>query len=851
MADKIDVSSPYRALLDLASASTKASKEVRDQIKVINSLSDSISTFGSQVRSLDNNFAKYSISVDKNIRVLNNIAALGLSSRGMFVFTNITSAIGALSKMMLEYDDARLKNFDELSKFGISTGMTTEKLSQVINQAGFWSTNSKGFINAVEKVGSGLINLGRTTAEGTNKLKEIINLDTAEEFMKLGIAPDQLASLQADYISMSEQSGISLIKQGADIRRSSYDYIKELSKLSTLTGLRIDDISKEIASGQVDKRLSARTQQLAQSGNEKAAKIFNVIAASSKKLFSPTISKGINDYLANGVTTTEEGSRLLQMTGGRISEYRQAVIDGRMSQTEFMRAVSKDISAFEQDNKQTLMYNDQWREQLGIDVETMKNARNMANSASDAELEQLQQNAIEVKNLRNDSTEGLKSLQGAQFRAEQKAGIARDQVMNLMSGPLNSAFRVFFNAVRSVSILMLKVSNYIGVGDGQKIKETIEMLEDETGYKGYIKGYKDQIKTIDEQIKLQEKDSAITKKAADDYKIAYEKQENLVKKMQKGEAVDPKELEAAKTTTTDKYRIFKEAEKAEKEKYKGKTGIQLEAERKNLQQSLSDREQREQARLKNQPVGTNVPMDESRPTDTLSNTQYIDTNLNKFSQLKPNFQQKIGGLAEKYYKLTGKKLRITSSYRTDAEQKELYKAWRDAGGRYAWESNPNPTVMTKFGLLSMPSEEPGQHGAGIAVDIMRDQLDFLDEKGLLDEFGLKRHRPIEQDPVHVVPKAKKGGVFGPGLIEMHGNEAKIPMKNKTIGIELTNAGVPNNFSNSMSNYTPSSTTPTTTPIIRSKSNDFINILAEKIDLMDRKIDESNRIFSDIKVYIRN
>lgn len=851
--DKLDTTDTLNALLDLAKASSKSSKQVRDQIKIVRSFGDAISTFGSTVLSTDNSLAKYGSLVDKNIRVANNIAAMHLGNKGFIAFTTATSAIGSLVKSLLEFDDARLKNFDELSKFGISTGMTTEKLSLIINEAGFWSTRSKGFMQAVSKVGTGLLSLGRTTAEGTKKLSEIITLDSVEEFNKLGIGPEKLANFQADYIKLQETTGMKLDKESSTIRRGSYDYIKEIQKLSALTGKRVDEISNEIANAQIDRRLLVMTQKLSEQGNDKAAKIFTNIAGVAKSLFSPKIAAGINDFLANGFPTTDEANALLQLVPG-IQDMRQAVIDGNMTTVDFMKAVGKSISSMESENRSALMYNDVWREKLGLTVETVKNARNLSNAASDQELTQQQEAAMNLRTINQDRTEGLKDLQNDQFRAEQKIGIASDRVKTLLSEPMNSAFRMFFESVRAVSILMLKVSNWIGVGDSQKIQETIDLLQDQSGYKAFIAEYKQQLKTVDEQIRLQEKDSAVTKKAADDYKNALAAQEKLRQQMQKGEQVDQKQFEAAKETASQKYKVFKEAEKTEKDKYKGKSGIELEAQRKVILQNLEDREKREQLRVArtDRLVG---PAEERKPSDTLSNTQYLNANLSKFSYLQPNFQQKISGLAERYYQLTGKKLTITSSYRTAEEQLELYNAWRDAGGRYPNEKNPNPTVSTKFGNISIPNKGPGQHGQGLAVDIDQTQLDWLHQRGLLDEFGLKRHMPIKDDPVHVVPKAKKGGIFnGPSsgyAIEMHGTEAKIPMKNNKIGIELKDSGVPNNFLNSMSNYSPPTSRPISAPASTNKSVDFVNVLANKLEQIDRKIYESNNIFKDIKVYIRN
>jgi hypothetical protein len=77
------------------------------------------------------------------------------------------------------------------------------------------------------------------------------------------------------------------------------------------------------------------------------------------------------------------------------------------------------------------------------------------------------------------------------------------------------------------------------------------------------------------------------------------------------------------------------------------------------------------------------------------------------------------------------------------------------------------------------------------------------------------------------------------------------MKNNKIGIELKDSGVPNNFLNSMSNYSPPTSRPISAPASTNKSVDFVNVLANKLEQIDRKIYESNNIFKDIKVYIRN
>jgi hypothetical protein len=181
----------------------------------------------------------------------------------------------------------------------------------------------------------------------------------------------------------------------------------------------------------------------------------------------------------------------------------------------------------------------------------------------------------------------------------------------------------------------------------------------------------------------------------------------------------------------------------------------------------------------------------------------------------------------------------------------MYNEWRAAEGRYPWETNPNPKVKTaKYGWLYMPSKSPGGHGRGTAVDINQDQLDWLEKNGLLDEYNLRRHYPIADDPVHIMPKARMGGIFqGGDWIDMHGTEAKIPF-NGAIPIELKQSGNMNDFSNIRSTITKPKINTTSEPV-RPKSDELATVLLDKIDTLTRKISESNSIYSDIKLYMSN
>jgi len=76
------------------------------------------------------------------------------------------------------------------------------------------------------------------------------------------------------------------------------------------------------------------------------------------------------------------------------------------------------------------------------------------------------------------------------------------------------------------------------------------------------------------------------------------------------------------------------------------------------------------------------------------------------------------------------------------------------------------------------------------------------------------------------------------------------MKGNTIPIELKQSGGMNDFSNMRGSITKPKIYSPNAPV-KSKSDEFAGVLLEKIDDLNRKISESNSIYSDIKLYISN
>ena len=124
-----------------------------------------------------------------------------------------------------------------------------------------------------------------------------------------------------------------------------------------------------------------------------------------------------------------------------------------------------------------------------------------------------------------------------------------------------------------------------------------------------------------------------------------------------------------------------------------------------------------------------------------------------FDQLEPGVKSQFIQMARDYNQLTGKKLQVNSAFRSPNEQANV-------------NSGANPKAA------------PGmsKHNFGRAIDIQSDQRSYLEQQGLLSQYGFS---PLADDPPHI--SAANGAILsGPGggyrpNLTMHGTEAIVPL----------------------------------------------------------------------------
>ena len=804
------------------------------------------SSTGAAFYDANDKFQKFDKSIDYTSKFLDRAASRIPAVGG--AIGSVIRGIGILTEMVFEQNDLQLTAFDRASKFGIAAGTTTEKLSTITHQAGTSVKSNESFLKSIEDSNTGLINLGKTTSEGVDQLSKITKTDDiVDEFMRLGHNQDSLRLMQTKYIKMQETLGFGLETGAKNTRSSSLDYVKSLTGLSIITGHNVDELADQMASQANDLKFNLKLRELKRAGNEKAIKSFEEAATISATMMSPQTAAGVRDFLSNGVATTKEGEALLAVTGGQISTWSAQLQSGQIDALEFNKRIAQSKLDYEQTNRKSLQLSKEYQDQTGTSVKDLEGASKILNAQNMADVKSQVDNAQKQKDADGKVKSGLKELQIDAAKTERKASITYEQTMGVVSGPVNSTFRVLADLVKQAAIGSIKLGNWLSGGSNKELQNALAVLGNDKDIGGVNKAIKKSIAETDKQLAMQRDEGVKTKAAKDAYDKAVQN---------KKAAKTPEEKKKAESDLAAAEKAMQEQRKKEKAKY-GTDTLSLEQKRQELLDRQARKQEQERTKKSEQKLADKrkQAMKGGGPEASSNFIEFKSGSSNDaahFGQLDPAFGSAISELAERYYKLSGgKKLTINSSYRSQEEQDAIYKAWKAAGG-----SKTKPFA----GGYYMPSAGGSAHSAGKAIDIDASQLEFLESKGVLDEFGLYRPHK-DKDPVHVVPKAKMGGMFdGPDsgyAALLHGTEAKIPLVNGKIAIDMNNKSL-SNFTDGRtelgSNQSLSSGSSTPVQAAGAKTSpdtEFVDVLLAKLDDLNTKVEESNRIYSDIKLYAHN
>jgi hypothetical protein len=199
-----------------------------------------------------------------------------------------------------------------------------------------------------------------------------------------------------------------------------------------------------------------------------------------------------------------------------------------------------------------------------------------------------------------------------------------------------------------------------------------------------------------------------------------------------------------------------------------------------------------------------------------------------FFDLADEVQIQFLRMADEYRKLTGEKLVVVSSKRSEETQKKLYEAYKARG------------------YTGIPAAKPGfsRHEKGLAIDLPGGQVTDLLRSGMIQRFGFD-HDP--RDPVHIFQKGSagdKGGFADGGISQgpksgymamLHGLEAIVPLSN--------NRSIPVSFKDTGASQLNTASFDQNLPILNDAINRQSAVLQQQLEKSEAMIQALNRFAS--------
>jgi len=738
----------------------------------------------------------------------------------------MTSLIGggvifALYKLVattLEQNDLVLDNYDKLADFGAAGAFNADQLREMSLHAGYTVAKMQDVTGALGKVNTSLLYLGASSGEGMKRFFELAETtqETRNQFRLLGYSQAELIEAQADYVKLQTLMGSKRTKTIKQEQTASLRYAVELTELAALTGKSRKDLTdlqqkqlQDVAFSMAVQEANAKSSNQAGNRMLEAATYIEAISGSSE------LAEGVRQFLRNGMATSDAGQSLLRLTGGAISTWTRQFKRGDIDAIDLTRNIADSYRTLTATNGDVAQMSDEFRKFLNLTPETMQlMSRKLDMSREDVTklVESAKTNAGDAQKARlaMDTTENALSL-------------AFDNLIKLISGPINQGFTAMMNTFTSL---------ITGISENSFFKQFVNS------------------------------DIALTVfKDASDAFSEYRKSNEQIDALEKALAIPGNQIRRGvkERLTADLARARKRRDEAGK--YLNQHAV-----------TTVTPKQTVGANGKNAPVAEDMPT--SQPSSTPSGIktgapgaeqlmQLIGTasktdfskesrvkiedvfefgdntgSKDNFLKLDADLKSRMTNLAEIYFKSTGQKIKINSAFRTFEDQLRIAGDPKSAGAKYD---------------IAKPGHS--YHELGQAVDIDQDQANYLESSGILGKAGLKR--PVKTDPVHI-QKARNGGVFNGPMsgypMEFHGLEAVVPLPNGhtipvsiDLGQELMKAA--QTEEQTASNLQSGANVETVIQEVANPSQPLLAMLSEQLAIVLEKLKDNTRIQQQLERHL--
>ena len=241
-----------------------------------------------------------------------------------------------------EQADALMKNYQELSRNGLATGM--QDTFKNLQDMGYTAAEIGKMGDLMRENATVFANFGGTAAQGAKQFaasaKEIQFSDLGNQFKLMGMTTDDVNKGMAGYMKIQQNSGALQKQTGAEVAASAAEYILKQDKLTKLTGLSADQQNQIIERAQADQRYAATQAELRANGDAKSLAIAernDALLSEFTAAAGPQTAKAFQDF-SSGAMNSEDAQKF-RRTFGRAAD----LIDkGVTDRAAIMQAASED-----------------------------------------------------------------------------------------------------------------------------------------------------------------------------------------------------------------------------------------------------------------------------------------------------------------------------------------------------------------------------------------------------------------------------------------------------------------------------------------------------------------------------
>ena len=391
-------------------------KTVFDSTKGQSKYGELMNDFGSGIQSATNNLGPFG-------------KALGFAAGGLL------KLVGAAFKQQ----EVLNKAYENLSEFGALDATGIDGMFKALQSANFVVKDIDKFQEVIKGASGNLATMGTSVADGVGKFTKSIQAATEsgadQKLRMLGFTSESIAKTFVDYQGMMARTGMVQDRDARKVSRESTEYAKTLDQLAKLTGATRDEMQKRADADANDLKFRLTLQDLQKQDVNLYKKVRDATLMVGE--FGPEAVEGFREMIAGGGQVIGDASAKLSLaTGGAAEEIAQELLKNNITAAEANRRLAAAALEIQERYREQFKLSNDMSQSMGQTVKLIDGANKMR-TKTDEEFNKLAEE-------RGEQERGDLDAQRRGEVARQKNEIAleksRDRLNNLVGKGLVESF---------------------------------------------------------------------------------------------------------------------------------------------------------------------------------------------------------------------------------------------------------------------------------------------------------------------------------------------------------------------------------------------------------------------------